>query len=270
LIRRGFTLLEVMVAVAILGMSLTVILSAQAGLYSGSAYAQHSSIATGLARCRMSEIEEKLLKIGFSITDVNDEGVCCEDDSRADMTCTWRIDRVKLPSPPGMGASPSSSSSSLSPGASAGLDSLLSLSKSGGAALQSAGPLGMLSQLAQNPQSTSLSLSLDGGAPASMSTLAQGLSQGPAGGASGMAALAMVFVYPQLKPMLEASIRKVTVSVKWKEGIRDQDLTIVQYITHPMKAGLLASPTGTAAGAPASTVGSPMTTGGTTSTGATK
>src|SRR5262249_23539385 len=48
--RRGFTLLEVMVAVAILGLSLTVILSAQAGLYSGSTYAQHTSVAVGLAR----------------------------------------------------------------------------------------------------------------------------------------------------------------------------------------------------------------------------
>ena len=36
-----------MVAVAILGLSLTVILSAQAGLYAGGNYAQHTSIATG-------------------------------------------------------------------------------------------------------------------------------------------------------------------------------------------------------------------------------
>jgi general secretion pathway protein I len=266
LIRRGFTLIEVMVAVAILGLSLTVILSAQAGLYSGSSYAQHTSIAIGLARCRMSEIEEQLLKIGFSLTDVNDEGGCCGDDSRADMTCTWRIDRVKLPQPPGM-ASPSSSSGS---GTSAGIDSLLALSKSGGSALSAAGPLGMLSQLAQNPQATSLSLSSpDGGAATSMSGLAQGLTLGPAGGASGMAALAMVFVYPQLKPMLETSIRKITVSVKWKEGIRDRDLTILQYITHPMRAGLLASPTSTGTGVPGSTA-FPSSTTGTTSTGGTK
>jgi general secretion pathway protein I len=268
LIRRGFTLIEVMVAVAILGLSLTVILSAQAGLYSGSSYAQHTSIAIGLARCRMCELEEQLLKIGFSLTDVNDEGVCCGDDSRPGMTCTWRIDRVKLPAPPGMEASPSSSSRS---GASAGIDSLLALSKSGGSALSAAGPLGMLSQLAQNPQATSLSLSSpDGGAATSMSGLAEGLTQGPAGGASGMAALAMVFVYPQLKPMLETSIRKITVSVKWKEGIRDRDLTIAQYITHPMRAGLLASPTNTAGGVPGSNTAMPFSTTGTTSTGGMK
>jgi general secretion pathway protein I len=263
LIRRGFTLLEVMVAVAILGLSLTVILSAQAGLYSGSSYAQHTSVAIGLARCRMSEIEERLLKIGFSISDENDEGVCCGDDSRPDMTCTWKIDRVKLPEPPGTTASSASSKS----GASAGMDSLLALTKSGGAALTGATPLGMLQQLGQNP--TSLSLSGDAGT-SGLSSLAQGLSEGPVGGASGMVQLAMVFVYPQLRPMLEASIRKITVSVKWKEGIRGRDLTIIQYITHPHKAGLLAGPTGTGtAGTTAAPFGTAGTTGptGTTTTG---
>jgi len=260
--RRGFTLLEILVAIAILGLSLTVILSAQAGLYSGSSYAQHSSIAIGLARCRMSEVEERLLKIGFSIGDENDEGVCCGDDSRTDMTCTWRIDRVKLPEPPGTTASPSSSSKSST---STGLDSLLALSKAGGSALSSAGPLGMLSQIAQNPQSMSLSLSGDAGL--STSSLAQGLSQGSISSASGLVQLAMIFVYPQLRPMLEASIRKVTVSVKWKEGIRDRDLTIVQYITHPMRAGLLASP-GSILTPGATTA--PTGTTGTTSTGGKK
>jgi general secretion pathway protein I len=243
--RRGFTLLEVMVAVAILGLSLTVILSAQAGLYSGSSYAQHTSVAIGLARCRMSEIEEQLLKIGFAINDEKDEGVCCGDDSRTDMRCAWSIDKVKLPDPPGMSDSPASSSKSAT---SAGLDSLLALSKSGGSALSGAGPLGMLSQIAQNPEATSFK------PDAGLSGLAQELSQGPVSGASGIAQFAMALVYPTLKPMLEASIRKVTVSVKWKEGIRDRDLTIVQYITHPMQAGLLASPTGTI-DVPAATTG---------------
>jgi hypothetical protein len=41
-----------MVAVAILGLLTTVILSAQAGLYSGGAYGQHTSVAIGLVRCR--------------------------------------------------------------------------------------------------------------------------------------------------------------------------------------------------------------------------
>ena len=47
---RGFTLLEVMVAVAILGLGLTAILSAQTGVFASSAHARNLSVATGLAR----------------------------------------------------------------------------------------------------------------------------------------------------------------------------------------------------------------------------
>ncbi len=39
-----------------------------------------------------------------------------------------------------------------------------------------------------------------------------------------------------MKPMLEASIRKLTVTVNWHEGTQNRDLTIVQYLTRPMRA----------------------------------
>jgi prepilin-type N-terminal cleavage/methylation domain-containing protein len=56
----GFSLLEVMVAIAILGLGLTAILSAQAGSFSAATQARSLSVATGLARCKMLEVEEKL------------------------------------------------------------------------------------------------------------------------------------------------------------------------------------------------------------------
>jgi len=40
--------------------------------------------------------------------------------------------------------------------------------------------------------------------------------------------------------MLEASIRKVTVQVLWKDGSTERDLTVVQYLTNPQQGGLLA------------------------------
>ena len=43
-------------------------------------------------------------------------------------------------------------------------------------------------------------------------------------GTSGMEGMVMGFVYPSLKPMLEASIRRVTVKVMWREGQRERDL----------------------------------------------
>lgn len=57
------------------------------------------------------------------------------------------------------------------------------------------------------------------------------------GDVAGLAPLVMSMVYPSFKPLLEASIRKVTVIVEWKEGKNERDLTVVQYVTNPMRGG---------------------------------
>src|SRR5262249_24136304 len=89
-IRRGFTLLEVLVAVAILGLGLTAILSAQAGAFASAAHARNISVATGLLRCKMGEVEEHLYKEGFQETDETGAGPCCEGDETPNIRCTWR------------------------------------------------------------------------------------------------------------------------------------------------------------------------------------
>jgi len=58
-------------------------------------------------------------------------------------------------------------------------------------------------------------------------------------GGAGIGAMVMTLVYPDLKPMLEASIRKVTVTVQWKEGNNDKDFSVTQYVTDPQEGGLL-------------------------------
>jgi general secretion pathway protein I len=93
---RGFTLLEVLVAIAILGLGLTVILSSQAGLFSSASRGEHLTVASNLLRCKMSEIELDLAQKGFNLTDENDEGECCEGESEG-YTCSWKIERVELP-----------------------------------------------------------------------------------------------------------------------------------------------------------------------------
>jgi hypothetical protein len=57
-------------------------------------------------------------------------------------------------------------------------------------------------------------------------------------GTSGMEGMVMGFVYPTLKPMLEASIRRVTVKVMWKEGQRDRELEATQFLTRPQEGEL--------------------------------
>src|ERR1051325_11139703 len=78
---RGFTLLEVMVAIAILGLGLTIILSSQAGLFSSASRGEHLTIASNLLRCKMSEIELTAAQKGFQLTDENDDGPCCDEES---------------------------------------------------------------------------------------------------------------------------------------------------------------------------------------------
>src|SRR5262245_49347574 len=95
--RGGFTLLEVMVAVASLGLGLTAILSAQAGAFASAAHARNISIATGLLRCKMTELEEHVLRQGFQELDEIDSGPCCEVDETPNMKCSWRIEKPTLP-----------------------------------------------------------------------------------------------------------------------------------------------------------------------------
>jgi hypothetical protein len=172
----------------------------------------------------MTEMEERLLKLGFPLVDEKDDGACCEDDLQKDMQCAWSVETVELPDakPPELA---SSAGSMMGPGSS-------------GPGSSGLGPLSALTQLAANPPSA------DAGLAGLASTLQEG-----SGGVDMIAQLVMSFVYPRLKPMLEASIRKLTVTVKWKEGIRARDLTIVQYFTYPTQGGLLppgAAPSGTA------------------------
>jgi general secretion pathway protein I len=137
----GFTLLEVMVAVAILGLSLTVILSAQVGLFSSGTYSQHVGEALGLGRCKMTELEEDFLKLGYPLVDTQDEGACCAGDLRQDMRCAWKIETVELPAPNPMdldGGAPPAGSSGLdflsttaSPAGSSGLGALSALAMAG-------------------------------------------------------------------------------------------------------------------------------------------
>ncbi|MEZ4225682.1 MAG: type II secretion system protein [Polyangiaceae bacterium] len=207
---RGFTLLEVLVAISILGLGLTVILSSQVGLFSSAQRAQNISVATGLARCKMAEAELELTQQGYPLVDQNDEGRCCDDEDVKGFRCKWKIETVKLPEPKGLSDI----------GGDGGLDDQSGL-----------GTLGALQSVQSNGAAA---LTGDGG----ISGLSGLLSSAAGGGTQGMAPLVMGMVYPDLKPMLEASIRKVSVSVLWKEGSRERDFSITMYVTNPQQGGL--------------------------------
>lgn len=61
------------------------------------------------------------------------------------------------------------------------------------------------------------------------------------GGGDDMADMGMGLaetILPMVTEVLQQAIRRVTVTVEWKEGHREENLEIVQYITHPTQGPL--------------------------------
>ncbi len=218
-------------AVALFGAVVTIILSAQAGLVASDRTATNISQAIELARCRMSEIEEKELKLGYPEIEEKDTSlVCCNETQVTGFSCDWRVERVLLPQPQNLGGD-------------AGLSSVLSLGLEGGAG--GLGGLGAAASALQTPGGP-IGVNPAGGATldfdAGLANIGNTIGQSFGGaGVSGLLSLVFGIVYPSLKPVLEAAIRKVTVVVKWREGLQDRDFTLVQYVTNPSRSGLLAA-----------------------------
>jgi general secretion pathway protein I len=166
----------------------------------------------------MGEIEVKLLKLGYQLTDENDEGPCCSDDDEGSegYRCSWKVERVTLPELPlsGQDGGPG-------PAGDGGLD---------------LGPIGLLTGI-KPPGGQAL------GSQTNTGDLAKTLGNAPS--PMSLAPMMMSMVYPTLKPMLEASIRKVSVTVSYKEGKFDRELLVTQYVTNPqqgqMDPGVLGS-----------------------------
>lgn len=71
---RGFSLLEVMVALAILGISLTVIMNGNINAIASVERIEGMTHATLLARAKMLDLERELNKEGFSVDDEDRDG----------------------------------------------------------------------------------------------------------------------------------------------------------------------------------------------------
>lgn len=181
--REGFTLLEVMVAVAILALSLTAIFSSEAGSVRMAHKSRKMGLGALLVRCKMGEIEEQLAVEGLpAVFDSGSDG-CCEDGEVEGYTCDWEINPVVLP------------------------DSMFG----GDEEEEEGGPGRGASSF--DPQSTNPTDLLSGG-----------------GDMSGLTGMALQIVYPVLKPYFEGQIRRVTVTVKWKEGSAEKAFDVTQFV----------------------------------------
>ncbi len=92
----GFTLLEVMISLAILGSALTVLLSLSSSDIRASHKAKMLTIATGLARAKMLDLEEELQRTGFQDTAEEMDGNF-EAEGQPRFAWTANIEKVQLP-----------------------------------------------------------------------------------------------------------------------------------------------------------------------------
>ncbi len=216
---RGFSLLEIMVAMGILGFVVSVVLGAQSGVVAANKSAANIGSAVHLGRCKMTEVEEELIRKGYpEMDETNRNGEpCCappfgtnlEPTGSTTYLCDVKIEKVVLPDPP--------SSSGGDAGASSG----------------SASPLSSGSPLTQLMSGQGLP-----GMDAGLSGISSAISPETAGqGTAGLLSFVLGMVYPSLKVLMESSIRRLTITVKWTEGKREKDFTLVQFVTNPQRGG---------------------------------
>lgn len=211
---RGFTLVEVMLALAILGMALVMLMRSAASSLFATSQAQMLGVVTDLARGKMYDLEEQLLKDGFNTADQTEQGDFA-DAGWATVEWEAKIETAEMPN----------------------LDTMKEV---GGQRAKAE-------------------------AEAQQSKATGGLAGAGTGSAGETAATATSgFIeqyYSMISEVLKTSMRKVTLTVKWKVLGRDRDMKVIYYVTDPeglMKAagGILAALGGNESGDEGSNAGS--------------
>ncbi len=225
--RAGFTLIEVMFAIAILAMAMTVVFSSNIIAARSTMHSRALTRATMMARCRLTEAEawltsDRLPEMDKTLEDPPTAGddPCCTDG----VTCEALVEKIELPSPATVGtaagnqilgqASRSAAGSSF--GGAAGV-----VGGDGGTGAALGGLSGAMGMMAGGASGSSGSSGSGAGAP------------GGAPSPRDMAGTLLTTVYPTVKPLLEGAIRRLKVTVRWNEGEREHSFVIIEYVTNP-------------------------------------
>lgn len=194
--RAGFTLLEVMVAVAILGLALTAIFSSEVGAVHIATRARDQNVAALLARCKMGEVEEIIAVEGLpAIEKTSENKSCCEDADVDGFECDWIIERIVLPE--------------------LGFEEELEDAEDA---------LGEEADEAARGPDRDETLNNVRDQVGSAEDYVSGQSGG------NLTSLAMQLAYPVIKPSLEEQVRRVTVSIRWSEGSAERGFDLIQYL----------------------------------------
>jgi general secretion pathway protein I len=210
---RGFTLLEVMIGLALLGLALTVVIKSAAGNIFNAQQAHMMGIVTDLARGKMYDIEDKLIKDGFSDTEQHEEDQAFTEEGWPSIHYSYKVELVELP----------------------GFEQLQALAQGSGSAAR-AGSTGSGSAGSDGGGGGGFQDSMLGGMMAQFG----GLSGFGGGGGSGKggadisAAAGASFVqgqYSMFQQILKVTIRKITLTMNWQVMGSDRDMKVVAFIT---------------------------------------
>jgi general secretion pathway protein I len=197
---RGFTLLEVMISLAILAISLVAISGLNGGAVAMESYSRRATEATLLLRAKMNDVEEQLQKDGFSDFDDEKRGTFDDEGARG---FTWRAEILK-------------------PDVQLDASQLLNLIGAGGNA-------------SADTSSSKSSSNLTQGLSAAASAI--GMGSNTTGGPQGAGALAGGplggLLQTQAQGFLETlkkSVRELRVTVSWQEGKDERSVSASQQI----------------------------------------
>ncbi len=199
---RGFTLLEVIVAMAILGLALMAIFQLNSGAVAMHSYSKKLTVASLLARSKMTDVEQDLYDKGFAADDEEKSGDFSEEGWTS---FKWR---ARILAPRTQGVSPEQLIGAI-------FNVPMGAGKDGTSALSSlfGGSSGSTSKLPSSPST--------GPAPSGPTSAA---------GALGPMASLMQGQFTQMVDQLTKTVREVHLTVSWPDGSRTETLDLVTHV----------------------------------------
>lgn len=193
---RGFTLLETVVAMAILSLALMAIFDLNSGAVANHVYTKRLTVASLLARSKMTDLEQKLYDDGFNNDDDEESGDFSEEGWPQ---FKWR---ARIIAPKTDGVSPDQL-----------IGAIFNLPMGGGGD----DPMGGLASLFGGSGGGD-----KGGSGTSQTT-----------GLSGMQGSAMSMAQPMFTQMIDQitkTVREVHLTVYWKEGTQVESVDVVTHV----------------------------------------
>ncbi len=191
---RGFTLLETVIAMAILGLALMAIFDLNSGAVANHSYTKKLTVATLLARSKMTDLEQQLYDDGFQTDDDEESGDFSEEGWS---TFKWR---AKIIAPKTDGVTPDQL-----------VGAIFNLPMGDSA---SGDPLGGMSAL------------LGGGGGKD----AAGGAGAMAGAGMGAMAGMVQPMFTQMIDQLTRSVREVHLTVYWQDGTQVESIDLVTHV----------------------------------------